>query len=365
MIAETFIRRPVTAIVISIVIVVVGILSITNLAIGQYPEISPPTVQLSATYSGADALTVEQTVATPIEVQVNGTPNMTYLQSNSASNGQYTMTANFEVGTDINNAAVDIQNRVSIATPLLPQEVQRLGLTIRKRNPSILMLVAMFSPNGTHDVTFMDNYTNVFIKDAIARTKGVGDVLSRADDFSMRLWLKPDKLAALGITANDVIAAINEQNAQVAAGTVGGTPQEKTQPFEYTVLVKGRLSEPKEFDNIIVRTQPNNGAIVHLKDVARVELGKFNYASNSYVDGKRASYLLIYQAPGSNALETADNVYKTMEQLKKTFPADVDYNVPFESITVVKVSVHEVVVTLLIALLLVIFVVFLFLQNLR
>lgn len=365
MIAETFIRRPVTAIVISIVIVVVGILSITNLAIGQYPEISPPTVQLSATYSGADALTVEQTVATPIEVQVNGTPNMTYLQSNSASNGQYTMTANFEVGTDINNAAVDIQNRVSIATPLLPQEVQRLGLTIRKRNPSILMLVAMFSPNGTHDVTFMDNYTNVFIKDAIARTKGVGDVLSRADDFSMRLWLKPDKLAALGITANDVIAAINEQNAQVAAGTVGGTPQEKTQPFEYTVLVKGRLSEPKEFDNIIVRTQPNNGAIVHLKDVARVELGKFNYASNSYVDGKRASYLLIYQAPGSNALETADNVYKTMEQLKKTFPADVDYNVPFESITVVKVSVHEVVVTLLIALLLVIFVVFLFLQNWR
>jgi HAE1 family hydrophobic/amphiphilic exporter-1 len=365
MIAETFIRRPVTAIVISIVIVAVGILSITNLAIGQYPEITPPTVQLSATYSGADALTVEQTVATPIEVQVNGTPNMTYLQSNSASNGQYTMTANFEVGTDINNAAVDIQNRVSIATPLLPQEVQRLGLTIRKRNPSILMLVAMFSPNGSHDVTFMDNYTNVFIKDAIARTKGVGDVLSRADDFSMRLWLKPDKLAALGLTANDVIAAINEQNAQVAAGTVGGTPQEKTQPFEYTVLVKGRLSEPKEFENIIVRTQPNNGAVVYLKDVARVELGKFNYASNSYVDGKRASYLLIYQAPGSNALETADNVYKTMEQLKKTFPADVDYNVPFESITVVKVSMHEVILTLIIALLLVIFVVFLFLQNWR
>jgi len=365
MIAETFIRRPVTAIVISIVIVVVGILSITNLAIGQYPEITPPTVQLSATYSGADALTVEQTVATPIEVQVNGTPNMTYLQSNSASNGQYTMTANFEVGTDINNAAVDIQNRVSIATPLLPQEVQRLGITIRKRNPSILMLVAMFSPKGTHDVTFMDNYTNVFIKDAIARTKGVGDVLSRADDFSMRLWLKPDRLAALGLTANDIIAAINEQNAQVAAGTVGGTPQEKTQPFEYTVLVKGRLSEPKEFENIVVRTQPNNGAIVHLKDVARVELGKFNYASNSYVDGRRASYLLIYQAPGSNALETADNVYKTMDQLKKTFPADVDYNVPFESITVVKVSMHEVILTLIIALILVIFVVFLFLQNWR
>ena len=365
MIADTFIRRPVTAIVISIVIVAVGILSIGNLSIGQYPEITPPTVTLTANYNGADALTVEQTVATPIEVQVNGTPGMTYLQSNSTSNGQFSMTANFEVGTDINNAEVDIQNRVSIATPILPQEVQRLGLTIRKKNPSILMLVAMFSPNGTHDVTFMDNYTNIFVKDAITRTPGVGDVITRADDFSMRIWLKPDKLAALGMSAQDVINALNEQNAQVAAGTVGGTPQETQQPFEYTVLVKGRLSEPDEFNNIIVKTLPGNGAIVHLKDVARVELGKFNYANNSYVDGKRASYLLIYQAPGSSALETADNVYATMEQLKKSFPADVDYNVPFESITVVKVSVHEVVETLLIALLLVIIVVFLFLQSWR
>src|ERR1700760_4274245 len=252
MIADTFIRRPVTAIVISIVIVAVGILSINSLSIGQYPEITPPTVTLAATYSGADALTVEQTVATPKEVQVNGTPGMTYLQSNSMSNGQFSMTANFEVGTDINNAAVDIQNRVSIATPLLPQDVQRLGLTIRKRNPSILMLVALFSPKGSHDVTFMDNYTNVFIKDALSRTKGVGDVLTRADDFSMRIWLKPDKLAALGMTAADVTNALNEQNAQVAAGTVGATPQEKAQPFKYTVLVQGRLSKPDEFANIIV-----------------------------------------------------------------------------------------------------------------
>jgi len=365
MIADTFIRRPVTAIVISIVIVVVGIIAISTLPIGQYPDITPPTVTLAATYNGADALTVEQTVATPIEVQVNGTPGMTYLQSNSTGQGQYSMTANFEVGTDINNAAVEIQNRVSIATPLLPQEVQRLGLTIRKKNPSILMLVALFAPNGTHSIPYLDNYTNINIKDALTRTKGVGDVITRADDFSMRIWLKPDRLAALGITAGDVEAALNEQNAQVAAGVVGGTPQEKQQPFEYTVLVQGRLSEPSEFENIIVKTQPNNGAVVHLKDVARVELGKFNYANNSYVDGKRASYLLIYQAPGSNALETADNVYATMEQLKKSFPADIDYVVPFESITVVKVSVHEVVITLLIALLLVIIVVFLFLQSWR
>jgi hydrophobe/amphiphile efflux-1 (HAE1) family protein len=365
MIADTFIRRPVTAIVISIVIVVVGILSILSLPIGQYPEITPPTVQITGTYNGADAVTVEQTVATPIEVQVNGTPGMTYLQSNSTSNGQMTMTANFEVGTDIDIAALDVQNRVGIATPSLPQDVQRLGLITRKRNPSILMLVAMFSPKGTHDVTFMDNYTNVFVKDALTRTKGVGDVFSRADDFSMRIWLKPDKLAAFGMTAADVTNALTEQNAQVAAGVVGVPPQEKAQPFEYSVLVKGRLSTPQEFANVIVKTTPNNGAVVHLKDVARVELGKFNYSGNSFVDGRRASYLLVYQAPNSNALETADNIYATMNELKKSFPADVDYVVPFESITVVKVSVSEVVKTLIIALCLVIVVVFLFLQSWR
>ncbi|WPU92609.1 multidrug efflux RND transporter permease subunit [Mucilaginibacter sabulilitoris] len=365
MIADTFIRRPVTAIVISLVIVIVGILAISTLAIGQYPEITPPTVNITGTYTGADALTVEQTVATPVEVQVNGTPGMTYLQSNSTSNGAMSMTVNFEIGTDINIAALDVQNRVGIATPTLPQEVQRLGLTVRKRNPSILMLVAMYSPKGTHNVTFVDNYTNVFVRDALLRAKGVGDVFTRADDFSMRIWLKPDKLAALGMTAGDVTAALAEQNAQVAAGSVGATPQEKGQPFEYTVLVKGRLTSQTEFENIVVRTQPSNGAIVHLKDVARVELGKFNYSGNSFVDGKRASYLLVYQAPNSNALETADNVYAIMEQLKKSFPADIEYVVPFESVTVVKVSVHEVIETLVIALFLVIVVVFLFLQSWR
>jgi hydrophobe/amphiphile efflux-1 (HAE1) family protein len=365
MIADTFIRRPVTAIVISLVIVIVGILAIMSLPIGQYPEITPPTVQVTGNYTGADALTVEQTVATPVEVQVNGTPGMTYLQSNSTSNGQMSMTVNFEVGTDINIAALDVQNRVGIAQPTLPQEVQRLGLVVRKRNPSILMLVAMFSPKGSHDVTFVDNYTNVFIKDALLRTKGVGDVFTRADDFSMRIWLKPDKLAALNMTSADVTAALQEQNAQVAAGTVGATPQVKGQTFEYTVLVKGRLTSKAEFENIVVKTQPSNGAIVHLKDVARVELGKFNYAGNSFVDGKRASYLLVYQAPGSNAIETADNVTATMNELKKTFPADINFVVPFESVTVVKVSLDEVIHTLVIALALVIVVVFLFLQNWR
>ncbi|RWY50008.1 efflux RND transporter permease subunit [Mucilaginibacter gilvus] len=365
MIADVFIKRPVTAIVISLVIVIVGILSMMSLPIGQYPEITPPTVQVTGNYTGADALTVEQTVATPVEVQVNGTPGMTYLQSNSTGNGAMSMTVNFEIGTDINNAALDVQNRVGIAQPTLPQEVQRLGLIVRKRNPSILMLVAMFSPNGSHDVTFTDNYTNVFIKDALLRTKGVGDVFTRADDFSMRIWLKPDKLAALNMTAADVTAALQEQNAQVAAGTVGATPQMKGQTFEYTVLVKGRLTNIAEFENIVVKTQPGTGSIVHLKDIARVELGKFNYAGNSFVDGKRASYLLIYQAPGSNAIETADNVVATMAELKKSFPKDIDFVVPFESVTVVKVSLKEVIETLVIALVLVIIVVFLFLQNWR
>lgn len=365
MIADTFIRRPVTAIVISLVIVIVGILAMLSLPIGQYPEITPPTVQVTGNYTGADALTVEQTVATPVEVQVNGTPGMTYLQSNSTSNGAMSMTVNFEVGTDINNAALDVQNRVGIAQPTLPQEVQRLGLIVRKRNPSILMLVAMYSPKGSHDVTFVDNYANIFIKDALLRTKGVGDVFTRADDFSMRIWLKPDKLAALNMTAADVTAALTEQNAQVAAGTVGATPQMKGQTFEYTVLVKGRLTNQAEFENIVVKTQPGTGSVVYLKDVARVQLGKFNYAGNSFVDGKRASYLLIYQAPGSNAIETADNITATMNELKKSFPADIDYVVPFESVTVVKVSLSEVVETLVIALALVIVVVFLFLQNWR
>ena len=365
MIANTFIRRPVTAIVISVVLVLVGLLAMTNLPIGQYPEISPPTVQVTGTYIGADAQTVEQTTATPVEVQVNGTPGMTYMTSNSTNSGAMSLTVNFEVGTDINIAALDVQNRVGIAQPTLPQEVQRLGLTVRKRNPSILMLVALYSPNGTHDVTFLDNYTNVYIKDALLRAKGVGDIFTRADDFSMRVWLKPDKLAQMNVTAEEVRAAITEQNAQISAGTVGAPPQKTGQTYEYTIFVKGRLVTAEEFGNIIIKTRPDDGAVVYLKDVARIQLGKFSYSNNSYVDGKRASYLLVYQAPGSNAIETAEAVYETMEQLSKTFPKDVAYVVPFESVSVIEVSIHEVVETLLEALVLVVIVVFLFLQSWR
>lgn len=365
MIANTFIRRPVTAIVISIVIVLLGVLAILNLPVSQYPDITPPTVQITGSFTGADAQTVEQTVTTPVETQVNGTPGMAYIQSNSTSDGRTSINVNLKVGTDPDIAALDIQNRVGIATPQLPDDVKRLGLTTRKRNPSILMLVAMFSPQGKHNVTFVDNYTNIFVRDALLRVPGVGDIFTRADDFSMRVWLQPDKLAQLGLTPADITAALSEQNVQIAAGSVGSSPQSVTQAFEYTVFTNSRLNSVEQFNNIIVRTRPQDGSIVYLKDVARLELGKFSYASNSFVDGKRASYLLVYQAPGSNALDVAKGVYQTMENLKKSFPADIEYVVPFESVSVVEVSIHEVIVTLLEALALVILVVFLFLQSWR
>ncbi len=365
MIANLFIKRPVTAIVISLVIVLLGILSIMNLPISQYPEITPPTVQITGNFTGADAQTVEQTVTTPVETQVNGTPGMAYLQSNSTSDGRTTITATLKVGTNADIAALDIQNRVGIATPALPDDVKRLGLITRKRNPSILMLVAMFSPNGTHAAPFLDNYTNIFVRDALLRVPGVGDIFTRADDFSMRIWLQTDKLAQLGITASEVINALQEQNLQIAAGSVGAPPQTGAQAFEYTVFTNSRLSTEQQFGDVIVRTKPTDGSVVHLRDVARIQLGKFSYASNSFVDGKRGSYLLVYQAPGSNAIETAKGVYAAMDELKKSFPKDIDYVVPFETVSVVTVSIDEVVTTLLEALGLVTLVVFLFLQSWR
>ncbi len=365
MIADTFIKRPVTAIVISIVIVLVGIISLTTLPIAQYPDITPPTVSISGIFTGADAQTVEQTTTTAIETQVNGTPGMTYMSSNSTSSGQSSINVNFEIGTDINIAALDVQNRVSVAEPSLPDAVKRLGLTVRKRSPSIMLAIAIFSPNGTHDAKFIGNYTNIYLKDALQRVKGVGDIVSRADDFSMRIWLNPEKLAALNMTAADITASLAEQNLQVAAGTIGGNPQPSVQSFEYSVLTNSRINKVEDFENIIVRTVPTDGSIVYLKDVARVELGRFDYGSNAFVTGKPAAFILLYQAPGANALETYDGVLKAMEELKKSFPKDIDYVLPLETVTVVKTSINEVVHTLVEALILVVIVVFLFLQSWR
>jgi len=365
MIANTFIKRPVTAIVISIVLVLTGAICILNLPIDQYPEITPPIVQVNGQFTGADAVTVEQTMATPIESQVNGTPGMEYMQSNSTNNGLLSVNVTFNIGTDIDVAALDVQNRVSIATPLIPTVASRLGLTVRALNPSMLMMVAVYAPKGTHDITFLDNYTNIFVQDALLRVPGVGSINRFTDDFSMRIWMNPEKMAAYSLTPQDVINSLNAQNVQVAAGSAGVPPQSKAQTFELGILVNGRLSKVPEFENIIVKNIPATGELVYLKDVARVELGKFTFSSNSFVDGRRASYLLIYQAPGSNALKTANGVYAELAQLKQTFPADVEYKVPFESVTVVKVSMSDVVWTLLKTLGLVAIVVFLFLQNWR
>src|ERR1700733_4654883 len=365
MIANTFIKRPVTAIVISIVLVVTGAICILNLPIDQYPDITPPVVQVNGQFTGADAQTVEQTVATPIEEQVNGSPGMEYMQSNSTNNGAMQLNVTFQIGTNIDVAALDVQNRVSIATPLLPAAASRLGLTVRAVNPSMLMMVAIYAPKDSHNITFLDNYTNIFIQDALLRVPGVGSISRFTDDFSMRIWMKPDKMASYSLTPTDVINALNAQNVQVAAGTAGVPPQSSSQTYELGILVNGRLSKVSEFQNIIIKTIPSTGALVYMKDIARVELGKFTFSSNSFVDGHRASYLQIYQAPGSNALATAQGIYDALAKLRQTFPADVEYSVPFESVTVVKVSMQDVVGTLLKTLGLVGIVVFVFLQNWR
>jgi len=365
MIADTFIKRPVTAIVISIVIALLGLICIFTLPVNQYPRITPPAVSVSANYTGADAQTVEQTVATPVEEAINGVHGMEYIQSNSTSTGMMSINTTFKVGTNIDIATLDVQNRVGIAKPLLPSSVSRLGLTVRARNISSLMNVTLFSPKGSHNITFLDNYANIYLVDALLRVPGVGDINTRADNFSMRVWLNPNKMASYSLTPKDVVNALNEQNVQVAAGSIGAPPQESTQTNEFTLLVNGRLNKVTEFEKIIVKAIPATGELVYLKDVGRVELGKFTYSSNAYVDGQRASYLMVFPLPTANSLDVANGVYAELEKLKKSFPDDVDYKVPFESVTIVKVSMQEVVKTLFIALSLVAFVVFLFLQNWR
>lgn len=365
MIAETFIKRPVTAIVISIVIVLVGILSLLNLPISKYPNISPPTVSVSGNFIGADAVTVEQTTTTPMETQINGSPGMSYITSSSSSSGRSNVNVVFDMGTDIDIATVDVQNRVNVALPTLPEEVKRLGITVRKRNPSALAVFAFYSPNGTHSSAFIGNYVNIYVQDALKRVKGVGDIDSHGDDFSMRIWLNPEKLAALSLTPEDITNAVKEQNIQIAPGTIGGVPQKEQQSFEYNVITNSRINTVEQFNNIIIRSNPQTGNVVYLKDVAKVELGKFNYGHNSTVNGQPATYVIVYQTPEANTLETYNGIIDKLEEMKKTFPSDFDYLIPNESVSVIEASIDEVIVTLLEALLLVVIVVFLFLQDWR
>ncbi|MEQ8413880.1 MAG: multidrug efflux RND transporter permease subunit [Imperialibacter sp.] len=365
MVADVFIKRPVTAIVISIVIVLVGLIAMSTLPISQYPDITPPTVAVSGLYIGADAETVEQTTTTAIETQINGTPGMTYMSSNSTSSGASGVTVTFDIGTNIDIATLDVQNRVSVAEPTLPEIVRRLGLTVRKRNPSIFMALALYSPEGTHDATFLGNFANIYMKDALLRVKGVGDIFSVGDDFGMRIWLDPQKLANLKITPAEVNAALQEQNLQISAGTIGSTPQASTQTFEFNILTNARISTVEDFEDIVVKTNPVTGNMVYLKDIARVELAKSSYGNHPFVMGKPASFVLLYLEPGANALEANQGVRETLAELKASFPKDVDYLIPLETTSVVEVSLKEVAFTLMEAMILVILVVFLFLQTFR
>lgn len=337
----------------------------STLPVAQYPDITPPTVQIQGNYIGADAQTVEQTTTTAIEAQVNGTPGMAYMSSNSTASGQSAVTVTFDIGTDINIATLDVQNRVSVAEPSLPEVVRRLGVTVRKRNPAIFLALAVVSPNGTHDGTFLGNFANIYMKDPLLRVKGVGDIFMVGDEFGMRIWLNPDKLTSMGVTSQEVLAALAEQNLQVAAGSVGGYPQTSVQAFEYNVLTNSRINRKEDFENIVIRTNPATGNMLYLKDVARVELSRFNYGNNPFALGRRAAFMLLYLAPGANSIETYDGVMKALDEMKKTFPKDVDYIVPLETTSVITTSIKEVVKTLVEALILVIIVVFLFLQNWR
>lgn len=364
MISKTFIERKNTTIVIAIIIVIVGLICMFNLPIAQLPDIAPPVTDVRANYVGANSTTVEETVTTPIENQVNGTPGAMYIQSVSANDGSMSITVSFKLGTDPDIATLDVQNRVSLALPSTPDEVRRVGVTVKKRSNDMLMVIALNSPKGKHSREFLDNYMNIYLKPELARVAGVGDVNAFSQDYSMRIWLNPDKMAALGLTAGDIARAITEQNQQVPAGSVGAAPMRNTQAFEYTVSVKGRLATTEEFGNVVVATS-QNGSLVRLRDVARIDLGSFTYAIEAKADGKTGSGMAIYLAPGANALDVNDLVMKKMEEMSKRFPDDMQWLVPFESTSFVKISIEEVIETFVEALILVVIVVFVFLQNWR
>src|SRR5499425_620388 len=360
-----FIDRPIFAAVLAIFITLVGAYAYFELPVAQYPEIAPPTIVVTASYPGASAEVVSNTVATPLEQEINGVEHMLYMVSQATGDGNLQLTVTFALGTDLDIAQVLVQNRVSIAEPKLPAEVQRIGITVRKNSPDLMMVIHLSSPDGSRDQLYISNYATLQVKDVLARLDGVGDVrVFGARDYSMRIWLDPEKVAARGLTAGDVVTALQGQNVQVASGVLNQPPVPKSGAFEINVETLGRLVDPRQFDNIIVRTDAN-GRVTRIRDIAHSELGAQDYNANGYLDERPAVPLLIFQRPGSNALATAARVLTAMQQLARDFPDGLKYDIVYNPTQFIAESVREVYKTMAAAVVLVVVVVILFLQTWR
>ncbi len=363
-ISRFFIDRPIFASVLSIVFIILGAVAYLELPVSQYPEIAPPTITVSGQYAGASAETVADTVVTPIEQAVNGVEGMLYINSNSTADGKFTISVTFNVGTNLDTAQVQVQNRVATATPRLPAAVQQVGITVDKRSPDILMVVNLYSPDNSRSALFMSNYANLEITNALTRVEGVGSLtVFGARDYAMQVWLDPDRLQSLDLTANDVVNALRGQNVQVASGELNSPPVPHQRAFQIAVRTQGRLTTPAEFGNIVIKQSPT--AVVRLKDVARVELQAQNYASNSYLDAHQSVAVAVFQRPGSNALATGKAIRKKMEQISKDFPQGMKYTIIYDPTQFISQSVNAVVHTILEAMVLVVLVVLLFLQTWR
>ena len=364
-VSRVFVERPRLAAVISIVLVVAGLLAIVAIPVAQYPNITPPVVLVTANYPGADAETIANTVGGPIEEQVNGVENMLYMSATASSAGTYSLMVTFAVGTDPDIAQVNTQNRVSQALAKLPQQVQNLGVTVQAESTNLLLVITVSSPDDSRDPLFLSNFATINVQDELARVAGVGEANQFGPlDYSMRIWLEPTKMSALGIAPSDVVTAIQQQNIQAALGQIGAAPIPDDQTFQYTIVTQGQLAEPSEFGQIVVRTSADGG-IVRIADIARVELGSQSYSAMSTYNGKPTAAIAIYQAPGANALEVADSVRAELEQLKTRFPDGVEAQVMYDSTLFVKASIEEIVYTLGITAVIVLLVVYIFLQDLR
>src|SRR5580700_6587538 len=363
--SKFFINRPIVAMVISILLVIVGAVTIAGLPVAQFPAIAPPEVQIQASYVGADAQTVEQSVATPIEQQMSGVDNLNYMYSLNAANGQMTMIVDFDVKTDPNTDQILTQMRETQAASQLPADVTNYGVTVQKSVTAPLMVIGLYSPHGAYDAQFLANYSYINLNDQLTRIPGIGNVqVFGAGQYAMRLWIKPDQLAKLGITVTDVVSAMQAQNTVNPAGQVGGSPTPKGQEYTYSVRAQGRLISPEEFGDIIVRELPDGG-IVRVRDVARIELGANDYTLTGRINGKPGAIIAVYQLPGTNAVEAAKGVRKLLEEAKNRFPQDVDYVISLDTTDSVREGIHDIVITILIAISLVTVVVYLFLQGWR